>query len=236
MLAGEVHRGGDVGAALRQHRVRAGLRGPGIRPAEGLGQGGIFPDVEGIRQVLEQLGARRAAGIGRRRDERRDHLYQTPVDALAEGRPLRWAGPARLAGPDTRYRLRGEATRGGDTRPGGGETGNQRQRSQRLQYRASLHFPDLRVVGNRVRRHQGHYDDAGRTPSTRRLSFSMKSGAGRSWSTVRGSPAGNLHSPGWGSAAGSMMSWRQSRNRSSTVRPGWKYSVTPAITVGYRSA
>jgi NADPH:quinone reductase-like Zn-dependent oxidoreductase len=28
-----------------------------------------------------------------------------------------------------------------------------------------------------------------------------------------------------------MINWRQSRNRSSTVRPGWKYSVMPAIIV-----
>jgi hypothetical protein len=48
VLASEVHRGCDIGAALGQHRVRAGLRGPGIRPAEGLGQGDTVTDVEGI--------------------------------------------------------------------------------------------------------------------------------------------------------------------------------------------
>src|SRR5262249_46408746 len=57
VLAGEVHRGRDIGAAFGEHRVRAGPRGPGIGPAEGLGQGGTVPDVEGIAQVLEQIGA-----------------------------------------------------------------------------------------------------------------------------------------------------------------------------------
>src|SRR5215813_3322804 len=55
-----------VGAAFGEHRVRAGPRGPGIGPAEGLGQGGTVPDVEGIAQVLEQIGARGAARVGGR--------------------------------------------------------------------------------------------------------------------------------------------------------------------------
>ena len=43
VVASEVHRGRDIGAALGQHRVRAGLRGPGIGPAEGLGQATLSP-------------------------------------------------------------------------------------------------------------------------------------------------------------------------------------------------
>ena len=145
MVASEVHRGRDIGAVLGQHRVRAGLRGPGIGPAEGLGQGDTVTDVEGIPQVLEQLGAPRAAGVGRARGKGRLHLHQTPANALAELGPLRWVGPARLAGPDTSDRLPSTATRGASNK------GRQRQRSQPFQYHASLHFRNLRVVGSRRR-------------------------------------------------------------------------------------
>ena len=100
VVASEVHRGRDVGAAGGQHRVRAGRRGPGIGPAEGLGQGDAAIDVVGIPQVLEQVGAPSAAGVGRAHGEGRVHLHQTPADALTELRPLRWVGPARLPGPD----------------------------------------------------------------------------------------------------------------------------------------
>src|SRR5215831_19387891 len=120
VLAGEVHRGRDIGAAVGEHRVRAGPRGPGIGPAEGLGQDGTVPDVEGIAQVLEQIGARGAARVGRPRGKRRLHRHQAPAHARAELRPLRRAGPARLAGPDTPGLLH-SATRGGS------KTGHKRQ-------------------------------------------------------------------------------------------------------------
>src|SRR5262249_48988519 len=48
--------------------------------------------------------------------------HQTPTNVLAELRPLRRAGPARLAGPDTPGLLH-SATRGGS------KTGHQRQPS-----------------------------------------------------------------------------------------------------------
>jgi hypothetical protein len=127
MLASELHRRRDIGAASGQDRICAGLRGPRIGPAEGLGQGDAAIDVVGILQVLEQVGARRAAGVGRAHGEGRVHLHQTPADALTELRPLRWVGPARLAGPDMSDRLHSDATRGG------GGTGKQRQHGRGLQ-------------------------------------------------------------------------------------------------------
>jgi hypothetical protein len=75
VTAGEVHRGHDIGAAGGQHRVRAGLGGERIGPAEGLGQVDAFVDEKGIRQVLAQLDARGTADVGFAHQEGRLHLH-----------------------------------------------------------------------------------------------------------------------------------------------------------------
>ena len=110
----------------------------------------MVTDVEGIAQVLEQLGTPPAGGVGRARGKGRRHLDQPPANALAEPCPLRWVGPAWLAGPDMPDRLHTDVKRrGGNNR--------QRHRSQPFQDHTSLHFRNLHI-GNRVRGNRRCYE------------------------------------------------------------------------------
>ena len=59
-------------------------------------------------------------GSGRARLKGRPHLHQTPANAPAELGPLRWVGPAWLAGPDTSDRLHRDAAAGPATREASG--------------------------------------------------------------------------------------------------------------------
>ena len=81
--------------------------------------------------------------MGCARGKGRLHLHQTPPNVHAELGPLRWVGPAGLAGPDKWDRLHSDATHGGSKK------GRQRQCRQPCQENASSHFRNLRIVGSR---------------------------------------------------------------------------------------
>jgi hypothetical protein len=105
IVADEIDRRDHVISRLRRDGIDAGLRGPGIHPARGLGQARVIADIVGILQLLEDVAAGNAIGRFLAHAQRRSDLDEATADLRVQPLPLRLGRPSRLPRANARKRL-----------------------------------------------------------------------------------------------------------------------------------
>ncbi len=96
--AGEVDGGGDVGGTTCRDGVGARTGGPGVGPAQRLGEAGLVADVVRIGELAKQRLTSAGVVAGRAGGERGPDLDEMTADLAVERIPLRGCRPAGVSG------------------------------------------------------------------------------------------------------------------------------------------